>query len=102
MQGMLRLGDLGLNLDTFEVIVGDQTHELSLQMFDLLLFLVRNEGRVIPRARIAASLWDDADEASASRLNIAIHRLRSLLADCHDFRIATVRSRGYGLLPRRN
>jgi DNA-binding response OmpR family regulator len=96
-QGSLALGNISLNLDTFQLIVGAEPVDLSPQEFDLLLLLAQHHDRVVPRAVISKLLWRDCGGEYARRLNTAIHRLRGKLEGSLPYQISMVRRRGYGL-----
>lgn len=58
----LRVGDLSLRPDTFEVLRGEKSIELSRKEFSLLEYFMRNPGRILTKDQIIAHVWDfDAD-----------------------------------------
>jgi DNA-binding winged helix-turn-helix (wHTH) protein len=66
------------------------------KIFDLLLYLVRNEDRVVTRDELLAQIWPDSHVQEAS-LTVAMSTLRGILgepADEHRY-IATIPGRGY-------
>ena len=74
------------------VILNDEGIPLARREFALLLILLENVGKVVPRSRIESSLyaWDEPVESNS--LDVHIHNLRRKLgADC----IRTVRGVGY-------
>ena len=59
---ILRAGDLTLDTVNYEVKRGDTTIQLTGKEFALLEYLLRNQGRPLPKELIIAHVWDyDAD-----------------------------------------
>jgi len=59
---VLRAGDLTLDTVNYEVKRGDTTIQLTGKEFALLEYLLRNQGRPLPKELIIAHVWDyDAD-----------------------------------------
>src|SRR2546423_8266081 len=56
-QATLGVGDLKLNPDTHEVGRGERRIDLTQPEFELLEYLMRNEGIVISRQRLPDELW---------------------------------------------
>jgi DNA-binding response OmpR family regulator len=96
--GLLSLGNLSLNLNTFEVTVGSEVVTTSYQEFELLRELMQNENRIIPHDALTRVLWNETGKPAVRRLNVLMHRLRTKLAVSAPYRLRTVRSRGYGLI----
>lgn len=85
-----------IEIDTLGRIVyinGEKT-ELTAKEYDLLLYLMKNEGVVLTRDRIMDAVWG-YDYYSADRtVDWQIKQLRAHLGDCRDY-IVTVRGVGY-------
>ena len=96
-KAIIALGNIALNLATYELTIAGRPVYLSRQEFDLLLLLVRHCDRVLPREAISQSLWQRNCDESFLRLNTAVHRLRVKLAGSCPYGIRMVRRRGYGL-----
>ena len=59
---VLKVGDLSLNTNSYEVKRAGQTIELSAKEFALLEYLMRNAGQVLSKDNLIAHVWDfDAD-----------------------------------------
>lgn len=72
--------------------------DLTVQEFAILLLLARNAGRVVSRARIAATLWGTAAGADPNLIDAAIRRVRKKVDD--PFPVKLIRTRrgvGYSL-----
>lgn len=67
--------------------------ELTATEFDLLLFLVRNPGRVFERSSLLSSVWGYTSAAGARTVDVHIAALRAKLGDASPIR--TVRGVGY-------
>jgi DNA-binding response OmpR family regulator len=71
--------------------------ELTPKEFDLLAFLVRNAGRLLPRERIMAEVWDENWFGSTKTLDMHVSWLRRKLGDDADAPRRIVTVRGVGL-----
>ena len=91
------LGNIALDFDTYDLRIGGRQVYLSRQEFDLLVLLLRERDRVLPREVISESLWPHAGDEDFRRLNTAVHRLRVKLSGSRPYGIRMVRRRGYGL-----
>lgn len=78
-QDALRMGPLRLDRRTREVFVGEQAVHLAPRGLQILEKLMRDPGRVVPRAELEAALWPDAPPDSDA-LRSQIHLLRRALA----------------------
>lgn len=88
----------GLELDSLrrKVRVQGQPVDLSNQEFTLLELLLRNEGHVVARSRIAEELWGLSYDRDPNLVEAAVRRLRKRLDDqVQDRYIQTVRGVGY-------
>ena len=55
---ILTVLDLEVNLSTYEVTRDGKTIELTQKEFALLVYLLRNKGKVVSRMEIAENVWD--------------------------------------------
>jgi two-component system OmpR family response regulator len=92
-----RVGDLVLDEGTWQVTRGDCPIELTRTEFEMLLALVRQRGRVVPRAALAEQVW--GYDQSGNVLEVHMSALRRKLEACGERCIHTVRSVGYVLRP---
>src|SRR5829696_2114216 len=90
-------GDVAVNFDSREVIVGDSPVKLTPTEYKLLYQLVRNAGRVLPFDTLLRKVWGDEYRGDMDYLKTYISRLRKKLADDPDkpHYILTERSVGY-------
>ena len=70
------VADLSLDLDRREVHRDGQSIELTTKEFDLLIYLMRNPGRVLSKAQILDHVWGYEAEATSNVVEIYIHYLR--------------------------
>lgn len=73
---IVRVGDLSLDIDRREVHRDGQSIELTAKEFDLLVYLMRNPGRVLSKAQILDHVWGYEAEATSNVVEIYIHYLR--------------------------
>ena len=73
---VVRVGDLSLDLDRREVYRDGKAIELTTKEFDLLVYLMRNPGRVLSKAQILDHVWGYEAEATSNVVEIYIHYLR--------------------------
>ena len=96
---ILRVGDLAIDL-----IVADgeparpRTFRLLPREFQLLEYLVRNEGRVVSRAMLLQHVWDLHFDPSTNIIDVYVGRVRRKVDDQQAYPlIHTVRGVGYCL-----
>ena len=71
---VLRFGEYGLDIERRELRRGAEPVALEPQVFDLLVYLVRNRGRVVSKDDLIDGVWGGrivSDSALTSRLNAA-------------------------------
>jgi DNA-binding response OmpR family regulator len=94
----MRLGNLLLRPDTLELSVHGNPMTISRREGQLLVALLRRQGRVCTRAYLEGALYDASAEVSPNALETSISRLRSLLASANaSVELRTVRGVGYAL-----
>jgi DNA-binding response OmpR family regulator len=77
---VLRAGDLEVRPDDHLALVRGQALSLSVRELDLLAELVRNEGRIVPRDALYATVWGAPLRAQDRSVDVYVHKLRSKLA----------------------
>jgi DNA-binding response OmpR family regulator len=97
MASRRELGNLTIDRDRFEVIVGGDRVNATFVEFDLLDELAKNAGRVLSREHLLAAVWGDGPSDGDRKLTVHISRLRKKLRGSHPWRIETVAKRGYAL-----
>ncbi len=94
----LQLADLRLDLIRRRVERDGQRIDLTAKEFALLELLLRRQGEVLPKSRIASQVWDMNFDSDTNVIEVAIRRLRLKIDDNHEHKlIHTVRGMGYVL-----
>ncbi|HKU05384.1 MAG TPA: response regulator transcription factor [Bradyrhizobium sp.] len=95
---ILRVGDLAIDLIDRTASRGGKEIALLPREFQLLEYLVRNEGRVISRAMLLQHVWDLHFDPSTNIIDVYVGRVRRKLDDQQAYPlIHTVRGVGYCL-----
>ncbi len=93
---MLTLGSVRLDTSARIATVADTPIELTRSELIVLEALLRNQGRVISKERLAECLYDFEQERSANSVETQVHRLRKKLAAAGaDVSLRTLRGLGY-------
>ena len=100
MSGMIyRFADCELNLETYRLTRAGKVETLRPRAFDLLLFFLRNPGRLVSREELFETVWD-GHFVSDSALSSQIKALRQAIGD--DGRkqalLQTAHGRGFRLI----
>jgi DNA-binding response OmpR family regulator len=93
--GPIAIGSLLIDPRSYQVTAGDTSVDLRLREFQLLLYLVREAGRVVSRERLLADVWDLHWESATKTLDMHVLALRRKLHGAIE--ISTVRGIGYRL-----
>src|SRR5271165_6117857 len=75
-----RFDDVGIDVQNLRVTVGSEIRPLEPKSFRLLLFLVENRGRILPKEEIMATVWPDVF-VSDNSLARAVAQVRKALDD---------------------
>ena len=78
-----------------EIYVGEQKIILTYKEYELLIYLIENRMRVVPREELLDKLWDYNADIETRTLDIHIRTLRQKLGEEGSAYIKTVRSVGY-------
>lgn len=93
---VLQFKGLTLNRDTYEVHRDGMKKELTKKEFDLLAYLLENQGIVLTREKILNNVWGFDFEGETNVVDVYIRFLRSKLDDGYEDKlIHTVRGAGY-------
>lgn len=95
----IRVGDLVLNEESYEVRRGDTEVELTATEFELLRYLMRNPRRVLSKAQILDRVWSYDFGGRSSIVEIYISYLRKKIDTLGSPMIHTVRGVGYLIKP---
>jgi DNA-binding response OmpR family regulator len=92
------LSACGLTLDTARrtVIYGSTPIDLTKREFDLLQYMLKNKGIVVPREMLLENVWGFDFEGETNAVDVYIRFLRGKIDDIFDIKlIHTVRGVGY-------
>lgn len=73
---VLKLLDLEVNLNTYEVNRGERRIDLTQKEFALLVYLLQNKGKVLSRADIAEKVWDINFDTGTNIIDVYVNFLR--------------------------
>jgi two-component system OmpR family response regulator len=92
---VLRIGDLTLNEDSYEVERSGELIDLTSTEFELLRYLMRNPRRVLSKAQILDRVWSYDFTGKPSVVELYISYLRKKIDSDRPAMIHTVRGAGY-------
>ncbi|WP_313125866.1 response regulator transcription factor [Proteiniclasticum ruminis] len=93
---ILSFRSLTVNRENYEVLRDGERKELTKKEFDLLSYLLENQGIVLTREKILNNVWGFDFEGETNVVDVYIRFLRSKLDDGYEDKlIHTVRGAGY-------
>jgi two-component system, OmpR family, response regulator len=93
---VLRIADLELDLVSRTVCRGDQAISLLPREFQVLEYLVRNQGRVVSRAMMLQHVWDLHFDPTTNIIDVYVGRVRRKVDGRHAYPlIHTIRGVGF-------
>lgn len=94
----LQMGPLTIHPKRYEIQIGAQTLLFPLKEFELLSYLVANQGQVLTREQIIEEVWDLDFAGDERTVDVHIKRLRARLSQlAPELHIKTVRGVGYSI-----
>ena len=96
----IKVGDLTINPDNYQVYVRGRPLDLTYKEFELLKFLAQRPGRVCDRDLLLREVWGYDYFGGTRTVDVHIRRLRAKLGAEHETLIETIRNVGYRLVPR--
>ncbi len=94
-QGMEVIEDLVLDIDGRKVNLAGQRVSLTPKEFDLLVYLIKNKGRVLSREKITEKVWDYEYDGDQRTVDTHIKKLREKLGEKGEKFIKTIWGVGY-------
>ena len=94
--GLVRIGPLVLNRPARQATLNEHVVEFTRKEFELLTYLVRHSGRVVPRTELLNRIWETTYDTGSNVIEAHIKKLRNKLGKYADM-IETVRGVGYRL-----
>ena len=93
----LKAGSLIINIDERIAYLNNSELKLTKIEFDLLLYLVENQQKVLSRERILSRVWQSHSDPQTNIVDVYISRLRGKLDSDKSITIQTLRGNGYRL-----
>lgn len=87
--------DLTLNTATYQATIGDGPVDLTYMEYELLRFLLSNQGRVWSREQLLSKVWGYEYFGGARTVDVHVRRLRAKIGEERAAWITTIRSVGY-------
>nr|WP_217994500.1 response regulator transcription factor [Mobilicoccus pelagius] len=81
VDSVLALGDIEVDLARVQAARGGRSILLTPKEFGLLVYLLRNAGRVVSRAELLEHCWDEFADPSSNVVDVRIRLLRSKIGD---------------------
>jgi DNA-binding response OmpR family regulator len=96
-KGVLRLGNLALDLARHEVLLENQPLALKPKEFELLLFIAQHRGQALSREFLLKNVWGWEFSGGTRTVDVHVHWLREKIEvdPAQPVRIVTVRGSGY-------
>jgi DNA-binding response OmpR family regulator len=95
--GLIRVGDLTIDPDRYEVFLAGKPVLLTFKEYELLKLLAKNPGRVFKREHLLNQVWEYDYFGGTRTVDVHIRRLRSKIEDATHTFIETVWNVGYRL-----
>ena len=89
------IGAVSLNLDSFTVTRGSETHELPPKEFLLLYKLLSYPEIIFTRIQLMDEIWGMESDTNWETITVHINRLRKRFEGYDEFKIVSVRGLGY-------
>ena len=96
--GLVSLGDLTIEEDTYTARLRGRPLELTYKEFELLKFLAQHPGRVFTREQLVTEVWGYDFFGGTRTVDVHVRRLRAKLGAEHEALIGTVRNVGYKMV----
>ena len=97
---VLKVGDVTVNPENYQVYVRGRPLDLTYKEFELLKFMAQRPGRVCDRDLLLREVWGYDYYGGTRTVDVHIRRLRAKLGAEHEALIETIRNVGYRLVPR--
>ncbi|MBN1907293.1 MAG: response regulator transcription factor [Deltaproteobacteria bacterium] len=95
---LLEIADLKVNLLTHEVTRGNEKIDLQPREYVLLVYLLRNKGKIVSKTMIMENVWDYNFDPQTNVVEARVCRLRDKIDRAFDKKlIHTIRGVGYAI-----
>jgi DNA-binding response OmpR family regulator len=95
---VLRCGELSVNLVSREFTIGSQVVPLTNNEFSLLVYFLKNPGKIIDRLELSERVWGINFDTQTNFVNVYLSYLRKKIREVTDYEyIQTIRGEGFKL-----
>jgi hypothetical protein len=94
---IVRYGDLHINKDNHRAWIGADAMEFQPKEFDLLLYLLKHEGKLVKREHLCKTVWGYEYFGSSRTVDMHIAKLRKKIKPSRSIQIRTLKGEGYRL-----
>lgn len=94
-QNTIKVGDLVIDLEKYDVLMGNKRISLTYKEFQLLVLLASNPGRVYTRDVLLSQVWGYDYLGGTRTVDVHIRRLRSKIEDPDHSFVETIWNVGY-------
>lgn len=93
---IIRVGDILLDQDKREVKRGEKEIVLTAKEFDILEYLMLNQGKVLSRDKLSAHIWNYDYDGGSNVIDVYMHKLRKKIdEEFEEKKIVTLKGVGY-------
>ncbi len=92
----IKISDLTINLDRFEIFKGDTLVPLTKREYELVLFLIENKDQIFSREDLLLKVWNYEYYGDVRTVDVTIRRLRMKLEDNPEKPVYIITKRGVG------
>lgn len=99
LENKIRVGDITLDLDKFEVKIKDEVIDLTLREFEVLKFLAMQTGQIVTREELLEKVWGYEYYGDIRTVDVTVRRIREKIEKdtTAPKRLVTKRGIGYYL-----
>lgn len=95
----LVIGDMMLNMDKYELMVGSKVVVLTFKEFEMLKLLMQNKNKVFTRSNLLSTVWDYDYYGGSRTVDVHMRRLRAKIPPPYNDMLKTIRNVGYMFSP---
>ena len=98
-ENKIKVGDITLNLDKFEVKIKNENVDLTLREFEVLKFLAQQPGQILTREELLEKVWGYEYYGDIRTVDVTVRRIREKIEkdNTEPKRLVTKRGIGYYL-----
>ena len=90
-----QIGDFSIDESSMQILYKNKTLELSKKEYELLLLLLQNIGKIVPKEQIIDTVWERSESGSEGAIRVYINRLKQHVPQ---LKIENIRGIGYRLV----